>query len=86
MRNLSSELAGRRLRAARALCNLKQDELAVTAGVARDTVSRIERGVIRPHRATVAAILRALEMRNADEAVLAELKQVFTADENAQTP
>ncbi len=53
-------IRGPQIRAARALLNVKQSELARSAGVALATLNNIERGVGDPRSSTLAAIERAL--------------------------
>lgn len=48
-------------RAARALVDLEQSEVAKAAGIARNTVNEFEREVRNPRASTVAAIRSALE-------------------------
>lgn len=50
----------RQIRAARAMLNVKQKELAAVAGVSLATLNNIERGVADPRSSTLAAIERAL--------------------------
>ncbi|MGY0793119.1 helix-turn-helix transcriptional regulator [Azospirillum argentinense] len=49
------------IRAARALLNMKQAELAEAAGVSLATLNNIERGVTDPRVSTLEAVQRALE-------------------------
>lgn len=49
------------IRAARALINMKQIELAAAAGVSEMSVKNIERGVTDPRVSTLLAIKTALE-------------------------
>ena len=51
------------LRAARHFLNLDQDTLAAAAGVARPTISALERGASDTHESTRSAIQTALENR-----------------------
>lgn len=53
-------LVARRLRQERASAGLSQEELARLADVTAMTVSRIERGIHWPSRATLEALARAL--------------------------
>ncbi len=53
---------GRRIAALRTLRGLGQAQLASAAAVSSAAVSRLERGIHRPHRLTIAAIARALDI------------------------
>ncbi len=50
-----------KIRAARALVGLSQDELAEASGVARQSIKNIERGVTDPRLSTAMAIKTTLE-------------------------
>ena len=50
----------RQIRAARAMLEIKQKDLAVAAGISLATLNNIERGVADPRSSTLAAIERAL--------------------------
>ena len=52
---------GNRIRAERSLCNLRQDELAVRAGVTRNFVSAVERGTQRLDAWRLLHLARALD-------------------------
>jgi len=54
---------GARLRRLRRSCGVKQAHVARLAGVNQATVSRWERGSVRPDRSRAVAILRALPTR-----------------------
>lgn len=53
-------LLGKRVRTAREAHGLSQERLAVTAGVSSATVARIELGLHRPHRSTLALVAAVL--------------------------
>src|SRR3954471_23480116 len=59
--NLLSMLSSEQCRAARALLDWTQEELAERAGVSRSTVRGFENGQHEPHRASAAMIRTALE-------------------------
>ena len=59
--NLLSMLSSEQCRAARALLDWTQEELAERAGVSRSTVRGFENGQHEPHRASAAMIRAALE-------------------------
>ena len=64
---------GARLRRLRRACGVKQDHVARLAGVDQATVSRWERGAVRPDRARAEAVLRTLRPARADDAALRRL-------------
>ncbi|MDH5412131.1 MAG: helix-turn-helix transcriptional regulator, partial [Alphaproteobacteria bacterium] len=51
----------RQIRAARAMLDVKQRDLAAAAGISLATLNNIERGVADPRSSTLAAIERALK-------------------------
>lgn len=54
---------GRHIRAARALLNMKQSELAEAAGISHGGLKKIEAGRVKPREKTMAAILEVLAGR-----------------------
>ncbi|MDX2028078.1 MAG: helix-turn-helix transcriptional regulator [Alphaproteobacteria bacterium] len=54
-------ITGRQIRAARGLLEWKAEDLAKRAGVARETISKIEADAVQPHEKTLANITRAFE-------------------------
>lgn len=62
MRHQATIDFGTRLRLKRVEHRLKQAELAQLAGIARETVGRIERGVSLAHPSTLRALERALKL------------------------
>ena len=62
MRHQATIDLGTRLRLKRVEHRLKQVELAQLAGIARETVGRIERGVSLAHPSTLRALERALKL------------------------
>ena len=66
------QAACRLVRVQRGELGLTQQEVADRAGVNIDTVSDVERGVVRPRTGTLAAIARALQLDAAELQPLAE--------------
>ena len=64
---------GARLRRLRRSCGVKQAHVARLAGVDQATVSRWERGTVRPSRERAEAVLRALRPDRPDDAALRRL-------------
>lgn len=71
--------AGRLIRVQRGELGLTQQEVAERAGVNIDTVSDMERGMVRPRTGTVAAVARVLGL---DTAELHKLQAI--ADQHAE--
>ena len=69
----------RQIRAARAMLDVKQKELAAAAGVSLATLNNIERGVADPRSSTLGAIERALDaagVRASDDGVSEEVRLI----------
>ncbi len=54
-------ITGRQIRAARALLDISQDELAVAAGLTKQGISKIEDGSVQPREGTIADIGRVFD-------------------------
>ena len=54
-------LTSEQCRAARALLNWSQPDLAELVGIARETIAHFERGATKPHKSNLKAIRAALE-------------------------
>jgi transcriptional regulator with XRE-family HTH domain len=59
-RQESQPVATENLRAIRTAQGLTREQLAVRAGISAKTIYRIERGIARPHHATLAVLATAL--------------------------
>lgn len=66
-------IVGRQIRAARALLDMSQDDLATAAGLTPQAIRKIENGGVQPREGTIADITRAFDERGvefiADEGV-----------------
>lgn len=58
-----AQIMGKHIVAARGLLGMKQEDLAAAAGVTHETISNFESGRHVPRRATLEAIVQALENR-----------------------
>jgi len=67
---------GRRIAALRTLRGLSQAQLASASEVSNAAISRIERGIHVPHRLTLAAVARALDVSVNDLTSSARLRDV----------
>lgn len=56
-------ITGRQIRAARALLDISQDELATSAGLTKQGISKIEDGSVHPREGTIADIVRVVKDR-----------------------
>ncbi len=52
-------ITGRQIRAARALLDMSQEELATSAGLTKQGISKIEDGSVQPREGTIADIMKA---------------------------
>ena len=59
-------ITGRQIRAARALLDISQDELANAAGLTKQGISKIEDGSVQPRGGTIADIIRVFNERGID--------------------
>ena len=56
-------ITGRQIRAARALLDISQDDLANAAGLTKQGISKIEDGSVQPREGTIADIAKVFEER-----------------------
>jgi transcriptional regulator with XRE-family HTH domain len=59
-------ITGRQIRAARALLNMDAVALAEDAGLSRDTITGLEQGSRRPHKGSLAKIIRVFTQRGVE--------------------